>query len=182
MIKAEMVYNLDDMKELAKKGLFISNLRIPVIIITIASAFLTVFLLFTYTEYKDYIFYTLAAAIAGIFLYTRWYVDMPEKNLRRMRAAHGDIPLVFEFDDEVLTVSFSSADICEIFKYKYKIFSSCLETDKHFFLSFSSGYSIYILRKNTLTEGSPDELRRLLQEKFGNRYKSKIKKDRDRSK
>lgn len=177
MIKAEMIYALDDTRAFLRRGSGYARFRIPIAVITAAAVILTLVLLLIPSDsaYKDDIGFTLIISIAGILLYTLWFVDRPEKLFRRMRGSFGDIPTVYSFADEILTVSFSSALVCSINKYKYQGFKLCIETDEHFFI-WINAYSGYIIRKNSLTEGTPEELRAELQKVLGERYRIKVKK------
>lgn len=168
MIKAEMVYNLDDFRSLVRKASGVSRLRIPIIVITALAAAASIYLLITGSA-DGWLFYSMLILIAGALLYTKWYVDFPEKNYRRTRTLNGDIPDMYAFDSEVMTVSYSSAGRCSIQKYKYEYCSQCVETENHFFI-YTSRYYVEIIRKDSFTEGTAEELRTILKEKFGNRY------------
>ncbi len=169
MVKAEMVYNLDDFRMLSRKAAWIARLRIPIMLVSIAAAVLVMFLLLTNTEYKYFLFTAFVILIAGMLLYTKWYVDFPEKNYRKIRALNGDIPDMYTFDSETMTVSFSSAGRCSVQKYKYEYCVQCIETENHFFI-YTSRYYLEIIRKDSFTEGTAEDLRTILKEKLGNRY------------
>lgn len=175
MIKAEMVCTLDDMRALARKASGYARFRIPIIISTVAAALLTIFLCFTHTEYKSYMGLTVILTVAGLLFYTSWYVDKPEKAFRRTKSFFGDIPVIYSFDGNVLTISFSSALFCSIEKYKKECFIYCVETVDYFFIWVNRN-SVIIIRKNSFIEGTPDELRNSLQKSIGEKYIIKMKK------
>lgn len=170
MVKAEMIYNLDDMKSLARKTPYPGRLRIPIVIITILAAIATgYFLLYYNAYYNDYLYITIITTIVGVFAYTYFYVNLPEKNYNRFRAANGNIPEKFEFDSELVTIVYSASHRSSIDKLKYSAFYKCIETDNHFFF-YLSPYSIYIMRKESITEGSIEELRGFIQNAMKDRF------------
>lgn len=168
MVKAEMIYNLDDMKALAGKAGGISRLRIPIIVISFLAAVVSICLLFT-DPANGWVSYSMAVLIAGVLTYTYFFINVPERNFRRVSAVKGNIPEKFIFDTEKISVSFSSANNCYTQLIKYTGIVLCTETENHFFLC-PNRYSVFIVRKDSFTEGTAEELRTILKEKLGNRY------------
>lgn len=169
MVKAEMSCTLEDAKVLIRKISRQGRLRIPIILMTLATAAVSLYLLVDY-EHQEWLTTSLFLTMAGLFFYTRTYVNGPERFIRNTYEIKRGIPERFEFDGEIMTVYYSSDIRCSISKYKLNALFSCIESNKYFFIYTSPGY-VYIIRKECITEGTSEELRNILSGCMGNKYR-----------
>lgn len=168
MVKAKMVYTLEDMKAFSRSSACTGTFRLPIIVITALAAVFSVYLLFTDMG-NGWLLYSMLIMIVGVLIYTYLFINIPEKNFRRAAALQGNIPEFITFDDEKISCSFSSADRCYNQMIKYSGIVQCIETEKYFYFR-ENRYRTMILRKDSITEGTSGELSEICRKNLGDKF------------
>ena len=179
MIRAKVVYTNEHMSQLykcyGKFSLFIIIFCSVIILLGTAFELLT-FLLFLISDTpipSDLIsLITLSLFLVILFIASNTWLFFlyPRIFLKNHRKKYGDIPIFYEFNENNMSIKHTGADFNENITITYDKLDKVKETKKYFLL-YPQRYSVYIIGKHEITEGTPDDLRNLLKSKLGKKFK-----------
>lgn len=91
---------------------------------------------------------------------------------KKLREKKGEyVVYTCEFDDDRLQIEYGAGEPeWVLYRHTYDDLHSAVEDDSFFYL-LSDQYSAYVIGKNELTEGTPEELSALLSDKMGDRFR-----------
>ncbi|MBQ8961086.1 MAG: YcxB family protein [Ruminococcus sp.] len=178
MIKAEVKYTEDHYRQLAKCRnkilLYICTATAGVnVLLFLGLVFLSKFTKEGAPKDLADSAVPLIILIAFIVLdYLYMYVIAPKRAAKTERKKFGDEKVCFTFTEEKMTARHKGADFSDSMELSYDKLDKAVETDGYFLLYLRAS-TAFIIGRGEITEGSPDQLRALLKNKFGTRYKKK---------
>lgn len=96
----------------------------------------------------------------------------PWLGYRRAHKKFGDTPVEYELREKDFTAIQNGSDFSENVVLPYSKLDKAVETKEYFLLCPRSG-TAYIIGKNEITEGTPEQLRSILRGTMGKKYKLK---------
>ena len=165
MIRAKVVYTNEHMSQIykcyGKLSLFIIIFCSAIILLGTAFELIVLFaFLVSDTPIPSNLISLITLSLFLVILFiasnTWLFFLYPRVFLKNHRKKYGDIPVFYEFNENI-TITYDKLD-------KVK------ETKKYFLL-YPQRYSIYIIGKHEITEGTADDLRNLLKSKLGKKFK-----------
>jgi len=179
MIKAEMVYTLEDMKVFGRKALaFRRNIILNGIIMLCSVFMLLTYYILTLNSIKVsnqtyYILISVLGILYSIYNLVSIFILLPKKNYNRIKTTYGDNPAIYTFHDEYFNLKVENGVNSEDSSLEYKNLHCVLEIKDYFFIYFSKNQA-YTLRKSAITEGTPEDLTVLLKKHLGDKFKSRF--------
>ncbi len=179
MIRAKVVYTLEHMKQIKKCygtfSLLVIIICTVIILLGIAFELLTLlaFLISDTPIPPDLIsLFVLSFSLAILFIMSNiWLFFLyPRTFLKNHRKKYGDIPIFYEFNENNMSIEHIGTDFEEHLRFTYDKLDKVKETKKYFLL-YPQRYSVYIIGKHEITEGTADDLRNLLKSKLGNKFR-----------
>lgn len=173
MIKAEMKYELSDMKVFVRK----SRNAVVFYLLVAFMAFIVLTTLpgviYSYSLKRSVSFYDIIYFL-GIIMFIYFVISrmifLPKNNLEKIRNVYGDNPIVFSFGEETFNVSAEKGASSQNITLEYgKLFS--VREIKDYFLIYVSRNSAYIIKKSAIEGGTPYELSEMLEKRLGKKYK-----------
>ena len=179
MIRAKVVYKMEHMNQLYK---CYSKLSLFIILFCTAIVFfggifelltILIFIISGTQIPSDLVglsiisLFLVVLAVASnvwiFFIYPRVY-------LKSYKIKYGDIPILYEFNENDMNTKHIGTDFEEYLKFTYDKLDKVRETKKYF-IFYPQRYSVFIIGKHEITEGTPEELRNLLKSKLGKKFK-----------
>lgn len=171
MIKAEMKYELSDMKVFVRKS---RNAAVFYLI--------TAFLAFMVLTSLPGVIYSLKHSVTfhhimyffgiilSIYVFISRIIFLPKRNLEKIRNVYEDNPVVFSFGEETFNVSAEKGANSENISIEYGKLFSVREIKDYFFI-YTSRNTAYIIKKSAIEGGTPYELSEMLKKSLGKKYK-----------
>ena len=173
MIKAEMVYTLEDMKLFAKKSSLnkYTQYIIKFGIIYFSVCFLI--LCFADTPVSFSVIMLFVCIVAFILMLVYLNSIYPKNNYKKFKNIHGDSIEYFDFNDDYFVVQMKNGNNAEYYSLEYNLLNRA-EENKNAFYIYISPLQAYIVRKNSITYGTPEDLTVLLRKHLGKKFKSRF--------
>lgn len=181
MIKAEMThYNESDMTAVFKYYYAPLLVKMAVIYAIISAALFgsEVFLVLNGSADKirtifEYI--SLGSALLAFICSITGMSNFSANMLKRYYVTYREGNIYFEFDCDSYSINSVYRNQTDSISGKYTELLKAVESNDHF-LMFVNKKTIHVVRKDSFTEGTPDELRDILQKSIGKKYLIKMKK------
>lgn len=122
------------------------------------------------SNYREfYIFLLISAFLELIYIYRR--IKKMTGYTKKLREKKGEYVLyTCEFDDDHLQIEYGAGEPeWGLYRHTYDDLHSVVEDDSFFYL-LTTPNNAYVIGKNELTEGTPEELSALLSDKMGDRF------------
>lgn len=173
MIKAYVTYTIDHFKAINPNPTTLSK-KILWVTVTLLSTAFAVFIAVNDNAYFN-IFTLLAIALwLGIILYIVLYSIMlnPEKLMKKYTETSPDSHLVFDFGEDSFNVTHESGNSSGSNNYNYSMVDLSWEKDDFFIIQVKS-VGMFAIKKSEITNGTPDDLRQLLENKLFSKFEVK---------
>lgn len=121
-----------------------------------------------------FVCYGVVLLFCSIIAFIQETLTIPAKSLesfKKLQKYHGNSPICICFDENYWSTSFGD-DKESIKEFNYTSTYSAEETDEYFFMSQQKN-EYFCIPKNCFTNSTPDELRKLLTDKLGDKFKIK---------
>ncbi|MCM1225804.1 MAG: YcxB family protein [Clostridium sp.] len=171
MLKAEMKYELSDMKVFVRK----SRNSAAVYLLVAFMAFIVLITLpgVIYSLKRGVDFYDIIYFL-GIIMFIYFFISrmifLPKNNLEKIKKVYGDNPIVFSFGEETFNVSAEKGASSENITLEYGKLFSVREIKDYFFIYISRN-TAYIIKKSAIEGGTPYELSEMLKKRLGKKYR-----------
>lgn len=171
MIRADVTYTIEHFKELKVIDIPF-NQRIMWLVITTVSTAAAIYAVLTGERFFN--IFTLIAIISwfGTLFYIifNYILFNPQKMFKKYSEAQPDSHVILEFGDISLKATIKSQTTNGFNEYLYDVFESSWENDKFFVIRVKNS-GAYVIKKSEITDGTPGELRQLLTDKLGSKFK-----------
>lgn len=174
--KNDLETNVQAGKEIARKTrTILCGVMCPIIILL--GVALLLLEIFAESTDRDFTF-AIAIMVMGavIFIYMTFFYSMTVRAITRKMMQGKEATVQYSFTEEgyeILTTT--NAGITDTARGSFTAFAECRET-KGFWLLFYNKATMFILRKDGMQKGSPEEFSSFLHRKFGVKYSVKYKK------
>lgn len=118
------------------------------------------------------IFIAVLMAVTVLALDLWVFVLNHRRNYRKHRMKYGNMPILFEISEDEIKVEAKTDGFEEFLRFSFDKLDRAVETNDYFLLSPRT-LTAYVIGKNEITEGSTEQLRMILKNKMGNKFKSK---------
>lgn len=171
MIRADVTYTIEHFKELKVIDIPF-NQRIMWLAITVVSTAIAIFTVLTGENFFNLFTGFAIVSWFGTLFYIifNYILFNPQKMFKKYSEAQPDSHIILEFGDNSLKTTIKSQMTNGVNESLYDVFESSRENDKFFVIRVKNS-GAYVIKKSEITDGTPGELRQLLTDKLGSKFK-----------
>lgn len=181
MVKFEFVYSLDDMKAFFKdysaKKLLTTLTFVYIIVGAVlffaAKQFSHLFHDNFMTKFFP-VFILVVMVIIIVYSGAKAFKETPQKMFNSFNSLYSGETALFEFSENTIKHSIGSGETRSETVIEYSKLSKAIESEYYFYI-FTAVNVAYVVRKSAITQGTPDELRDILQKCLGDKFTVKRK-------
>ncbi|OEF98812.1 hypothetical protein BHF71_10825 [Vulcanibacillus modesticaldus] len=172
MVEARTRLDKHELLNLNKFHLFRKNVwlfLIPMFVFIVIGVLMIIFA----EDNGDRIFGTIFLVVFGIGYPLISYIIMKLLvwfHLRSMKLVSNETLNYFKIDNEILFNRMEKTDMISIFEVRWNLVYKAYETQTHFFI-YISNMQAFIIPKNGIFNGTSDELREMLKNSIGKKFK-----------
>lgn len=176
MIKADVKYTVEHFKA-ARVNVVSFKQRILWLVLTAASTALAVFAVLTGERLFNLITVLAMVLWFGLLAYIILYYILldPRKMLKKYNETQPDGHVIFEFSDISLKIISESLMANGVNEHPYELLEFAWENGDFFVIQIKNAGQV-VIKKSEITDGTPDELRQLLADRLGEKYKIRSEK------
>ena len=174
MIKTATDLTIEDVRAFCKVGTSTKDIvGFYAVLFVIYSAGVIAFAVHGMETYALVIMIAVQVIIAAMCL-CLWYTvkkNEPQKELERLQEKYGKGTMYCEFGESKLTVSNDAKDNRLKIAMDYRDIKKIIETDEYFFIISGTHDDRFIVKKNSITEGTAQQLHDLLYKRVQDKMK-----------
>lgn len=166
-VRAENKVEYEDIKKFVNASS--ATVRIMLIVFILFMVIIAALFIFSSNESKS-LYYPCAGLLWCGFVYLYIFLINPKMMFSTFKKKYGSSPVKFSFNKQNLAITIGNEDGSFEIRKNYRDVFRVIENENYFFINVKRNEA-YILKKRCITEGSADELRKLLIGEMGKNYK-----------